>query len=165
MGIHFTTAVIPAARSGTEHDTAAVFFGPEMAADIPALPLPATLHVIGNEAAPFAAGGRQVGVPMPVSDHWVQASRSVGGYGAQAKIVVLLEPLPEEVSTADVPVPMGVGEDSLPSWLPGVLEGRYKMAVRDVTVSEGSALLLDAALGVPARLPEWAEVLHDPHSR
>ncbi|MEX2985689.1 hypothetical protein [Streptomyces sp. C36] len=162
MGIHFTTAVIPAARSGTEYDTAAVFLGPEMEADVPRLPLPATLHIVGNTVTPFAAHGRPVGDPMPVSDRWVQASRAVGGYGAQAKVVVLLEPLPEEVSTADVPVQMGIGEDGLPGWLPGVLEGRYKMAMRDVTVSEGSVLLLDTALGVPAQLPEWATVLHDP---
>ncbi|MGY3676519.1 hypothetical protein ACVWXU_000142 [Streptomyces sp. TE33382] len=36
------------------------------------------------------------------------------------------------------------------------------MALRSVRVSIGDPLLLDAALGTPTQLPEWAQFTHTP---
>ncbi|MFF6829954.1 hypothetical protein [Streptomyces longwoodensis] len=75
---------------------------------------------------------------------------------------MVLEPLPEEAGTSHVPQDEGVPEQGLPSWVGDAVAGRYKMALRSVRVSIGDPLLLDAALGAPTQLPQWAQITHTP---
>ncbi|MFJ6752576.1 hypothetical protein ACIQNI_30970 [Streptomyces sp. NPDC091266] len=162
MGIHFTTAVVPAERSATDTDNAVLVFAADIQDDITNLPLPVALHVQGNELSCFGPHGQILGAPLRVSDAWIAAAAPTGDYGAQARVCVVLEPLPEERGTAHVPVDEGVTEAGLASWVGDVIAGRYKMALRAVRVSIGNPLLIDAALHAPTRLPEWAEFTHVP---
>ncbi|MGW2686216.1 hypothetical protein ACWC6I_24065 [Streptomyces sp. NPDC001414] len=162
MGIHFITAVVPAERSGTDTDNAVLIFAADTQDDIASLPLPVALHVQDNELGCFAPHGQMLGAPLRVSDDWVAATLPTGSYDAQARVCVVLEPLPEEAGTSHVPVSEGVTEQGLPSWVGDVIAGRYKMALRPVRVSMGNPLLLDAALHAPTQLPEWAQVMHTP---
>lgn len=162
MGIHFTTAVVPAARSGADTDNAILIFAAHTQGDLADLPLPVALHVQDNELTCFAPHGRTLGASMRVSDDWVAAAASTGQYDAQARVCVVLEPLPEEADTSHVPASEGVTESGLPSWVGDVVAGQYKMALRSVRVSVGKPLLLDAALGAPTQLPGWAEHMHTP---
>ncbi|MFB6814341.1 hypothetical protein ACFCV8_07325 [Streptomyces sp. NPDC056347] len=162
MGIHYVTVVLPAERTGADTDNALLIIAADVQDDVANLPLPVTLHAQGNELTCFASHGRMLGAPLLVSDQWVAAASPTGSYGAQAKICVVLEPLPAMADTSHVPAGEGVPEPDLPFWAGGVVEGRYKIAFRSVSVSIGNPLLLDAALGAPTRLSEWAEVLHTP---
>ncbi|MEV6421578.1 hypothetical protein [Streptomyces sp. NPDC051662] len=161
MGIHFTTAVVPAERSGSDTDNAVLIFAADTQDDIANLPLPVALHVQENELGCFAPHGRMLGAPLRVSDDWVAAASPTGSFGAQARVCVVLEPLPEE-AVPYVSVGEGVTEQGLPSWVGDVIAGRYKMALRPVRVSIGNPLLLDSALGAPTQLPEWAQMMHTP---
>ncbi|WP_146057504.1 hypothetical protein [Streptomyces sp. SM12] len=162
MGIHFTTAVVPAERSGADTDNAVLIFAADTQGDITNLPLPVALHVQGNLLRCFAPHGQMLGAPVRVSDAWVAAASPTETYDAQARVCVVLEPLPEEAGTSHVPAAEGVTEQGLPSWVGDVVEGRHRMALRSVRVSIGDPLLLDAALGAPTQLPEWAQVIHTP---
>ncbi|MCX4682058.1 hypothetical protein OG413_43540 [Streptomyces sp. NBC_01433] len=162
MGIHFTTAVVPAERSGADTDNAVLIFAADTQDDIATLPLPVALHVQDNELGCFAPHGQMLGAPLRVSDAWVAAASPTGSYDSQARVCVVLEPLPEEAGTCHVPVREGVTEQGLASWVGDVVAGRYKMALRSVRVSIGNPLQLDAALGAPTQLPEWAEITHIP---
>lgn len=162
MGIHFTTAVVPAERSGADTDNAVLVFAADTCDDIANLPLPVALHVQDNELGCFAPHGQMLGAPVRVSDDWIAAALPTGPYDAQARVCVVLEPLPEEAGTSHVPAGEGVTESGLPSWVGDVVGGRYKVACRSVRVSIGDLLLLDAALGAPTQLPEWAHFTHTP---
>jgi hypothetical protein len=162
MGIHYTTAVVPAERSGEDTDNAVLIFAADSEDDLADLPLPVALHVQDNELSCYAPHGQLLGAPVRVSDDWVAAAAPTGGYEAQARVCVVLEPLPEEVGTLDVPASEGVTEAGLPSWVADVVAGRYKMALRSVRVSVEDPLLLDAALGAPTQLPEWAQRMYTP---
>jgi hypothetical protein len=162
MGIHFTTAVVPAPRSGTDTDNAILIFAADARDDIADLPLPVALHVQDNALGCFAPHGKMLGAPLRVSDDWIAAASPTGAYGAQARVCVVLEPLSEEAGTSHVPAGEGVAESGLPSWVGDVVGGRYKMALRTVRVSIGDPLLLDAALDAPTQLPDWAQFTHTP---
>lgn len=162
MGIHFTTAVVPAERSGADTDNAVLIFAADTQDDLADLPLPVALHVQNNELTCFAPHGQMLGAPLRVSDDWVAAAAQTGTYETQARVCVVLEPLPEEAGTSHVPASEGVTEPGLPSWVGHVVEGRYRMALRSVRVSVGDPLLLDAALGAPTQLPAWAQHMHTP---
>ncbi|MFF4859911.1 hypothetical protein ACFY2N_34090 [Streptomyces rubiginosohelvolus] len=162
MGIHFTTVVVPAARSGADTDNAALIFGADNEDDIQHLPLPVALHVLDNALQCFGPHGQVIGGPMPVSDIWIAAAAPTGDYAAQARVCVVLECLPEQVGTSDVPVELGVPEAGLASWTGRVIAGDFKMALREVSVSTGSPLNVDAALHAPTKLPEWADHIHTP---
>ncbi|MFB7403312.1 hypothetical protein ACFCZR_24365 [Streptomyces rubiginosohelvolus] len=162
MGIHFTTVVVPAARSGADTDNAALIFGADTEDDIADLPLPVALHVLDNALQCFGPHGQMIGGPMPVSDAWIAAAAPIGDHAAQARVCVVLEPLPEQTGTSDVPVELGVPEAGLASWTGQVIAGDYRMAMRAVFVSTGSPLNVDSALHAPTRLPEWAHHMHTP---
>lgn len=162
MGIHFTTAVVPAERSGADTDNAVLIFGADTLDDIANLPLPVALHVQDKELRCFAPHGQMLGAPIRVSDDWIAAASPTGPYGAQARVCVVLEPLPEEAGTSHVPEGVGVTESGLPTWVGDVIEGRHRMALRSVRVSIGNPLLLDTAHGAPTQLPAWAHIMHTP---
>ncbi|WP_328973410.1 hypothetical protein [Streptomyces sp. NBC_00239] len=153
---------MPAERSGADTDNAVLIFAADIEDDIANLPLPVALHVQGNELGCFAPHGQMLGAPLRVSDAWITAAAPTGNYGAQVRVCVVLEPLPEEGGTDHVPVDEGVTEPGLASWVGDVIAGRYKMALRAVRVSFGNPLLIDAALHAPTQLPEWAEFTHTP---
>nr|WP_181412062.1 hypothetical protein [Streptomyces sp. F12] len=123
MGIHFTTAVVPAARSGADTDNAVLIFAADTQDDIANLPLPVALHVQDNELCCFAPHGQMLGAPLRVSDDWVAAASPTGLFEAQARVCVVLEPLPEEAGTSHVPQGEGVTEWGLPSWVGGRRRG------------------------------------------
>ncbi|MFB6700243.1 hypothetical protein [Streptomyces rubiginosohelvolus] len=162
MGIHFTTAVVPAERSGTDADNAVLIIAGEMADDIPLLPLPVALHLMGNELGVFGPHGHMLGAPLPVSDAWCAAAAPIGDHAAQARVCVVLEPLPEQVGTHSAPLETGVREADLASWTGQVFAGEFEMALRAVYVSTGGPLNVDSALHAPTRLPEWAHHMHTP---
>ncbi|MFD9598581.1 hypothetical protein ACFWA9_38265 [Kitasatospora sp. NPDC059973] len=162
MGIHYTTAVVPAERSGADTDNAVLIFAADLADDIPGLPLPVALHVVGNELGCFGPHAQPIGPAIPVSDDWLRAASPTGGYDAQARVCVVLEPLSEEAGTGGASIAQGVDEPDLPSWVGDVVAGRYRMAMRPVRVSTGSLGLLDVAIGAPTTLTEWAALMHTP---
>lgn len=162
MGIHFTTVVVPAERSGTDTDNAVLIIAGEMLDDIPHLPLPVALHLMGNELGVYGPHGRVLGAPLPVSDIWGAAAAPTEGYVAQARVCVVLEPLPEEAGTHSSPLKVGVPEPGLASWLGPLIAGEFKMAFRAVRVSTGGPLMVDSALHAPTKLPEWADHIHTP---
>lgn len=160
MGMHYTTLVLPATRTGADSDNAIIIIGAALADDIPNLPLPAALHANGNTLYLYGPHASPLG-QMPVSDVWLQAAAPVDGYAAQARVCVVLDPLPEEAGTVGrEPLAVGVTEPDLPSWTEDVISGRYAMAMRALALSQGSLALLDVALGVPTQLPEWAHHMH-----
>ncbi|MFJ6784540.1 hypothetical protein [Streptomyces yangpuensis] len=163
MTVHFTTAVIPGARMGRDEDNALLLLAADSAGDIPNLPVPTALHVVDNSLGLFVHG-RMLGTPVPVSDTWVRAAATVGDFHAQAKVALLLEPLPGDIATSFVPAQEGVAEADLPAWVGDVLAGRYKMALRDMRVSTGFLGNVDMGFGVPQDVAGWATILHDPHS-
>ncbi|MFD3908837.1 hypothetical protein ACFXOL_21005 [Streptomyces californicus] len=162
MGIHFTTAVVPAELSGADADNAILILAGDMADDMAHLPFPVALHVLDNALGVFGPHGHMLGDLLPVSDAWVAAAAPTPDYAAQARVCVVLEPLPEQVGTHSAPLREGVPEPGLASWTRDVIEGRYKMALRAVNVSTGSPYMVDVALHAPTRLPEWADHIHTP---
>ncbi|MEV7581590.1 hypothetical protein [Streptomyces erythrochromogenes] len=104
--------------------------------------------------------GQMLGTPVPVSDTWVRAAAAVGDFHAQAKVALLLEPLPGDIATSFAPVQEGVAEPDMPVWVGEVLAGRYKMALRDMRVSTGFLGNVDMGFGVPQDVAGWATILH-----
>lgn len=160
MSIHYSTVVWPAAETGFDWDTPLLVLAGETAADVASIPLPTSLHRVGNEVMPFThAAMRDDFGPIPVSDAWIAAVE--GGYDGRAKAVVALDPLPAGVSTNSVPVEEGVGGEKMPMWLGPLLAGAVRVAIRDIDVSVGidpgdvMAIMIDPS--APTSLPDWAE--------
>ncbi|MGW6571980.1 hypothetical protein ACWGAN_07360 [Streptomyces sp. NPDC054945] len=163
MTVHFTTAVIPGAMMGRDEDNAILLLAADSAGDMANLPVPTALHVVDNSLGLFVHG-QMIGSPIPVSDTWVRASAAADDFDAQAKVALLLEPLPVDIATTFAPVQEGVAEPDMPVWVGDVLAGRYKMALRDMRVSTGFLGNVDMGFGVPQDVAGWATMLHDPHS-
>ncbi|MEU7028957.1 hypothetical protein AB0A60_19980 [Streptomyces sp. NPDC046275] len=142
-----------------DEDNAILILAGEMEEDIAKIPLPVALHVVENSLGLFGPHAHALGDPLPVTHRWVQAAQGTGKYAPQAKVAVVLAPLPEQRSAADTPVDEGALQPDLPSWIMDVLLAKHPMAVRDVRVSTGFLGLLDVALGAPTQLPEWADVM------
>jgi hypothetical protein len=149
--MHYTTFVL----LETAPPAPVLVFGPEDASEIPDLPLVTSLHVMVNEATPMMRAS-PLGFPVPVSDYWVDA---VKGYGNEAKIVLLLEPVPGDIDTSYAQPEVGVHDADLPAWLPMMIGGGLKLAMRDVPVTSGTGLAdWGIVLDRVANLDSWAQM-------
>ncbi|WP_144311949.1 hypothetical protein [Actinopolyspora erythraea] len=155
MSIHYTTFVIPKSL-GLEYDTPAIAFGSDTADEIPKLPLPTSVHVMGNEACPLSHADMMSQYAMRISDIWIQATRS---FENCTKIAVIQEPVPTGNTTEKVDPSLGVMGDELPYWVEDLVNARLKMAMREVSVSYGeSALSIMMDASAPTTLPDWAHM-------
>ncbi|MDX2710116.1 hypothetical protein PV350_46160 [Streptomyces sp. PA03-6a] len=98
-----------------------VVFGADTAEETDAIPLVTSLHRIANSAMPFVHVSMVLG-PFPVSDAWNTAVDT--GYGGRAKIVILREPVPADISTEYAELTEGVLGPDLPPWVGMLLQGR-----------------------------------------
>lgn len=97
--MHFTTFVI----AGLRPPTPVLVLAPETGPEVGALPLVTSLHRVGNEVTGYVHAS-PLPAPVPVSDRWIEA---VEGYGREAKVVLVLEPLPADISTGYAPPAQG----------------------------------------------------------
>jgi hypothetical protein len=99
--------------------------------------------------------------PFPVSDTWAAAVQE--DYEGAAKIVVLREPVPHDISTEYAAVAEGVLGPDLPPWLGQLLAGQLHAATRDVPVSCGQdPLSISIDPSAPTSLPGWAHQIITP---
>jgi len=156
--MHFTSFVIPQLNPPAP----VLVFAPETEQEIDDLPLVTSLHRIGNEVMPYVHA-RALGHPLPASDRWIEA---VEAYGGGAKIVLVLEPLPMDISTEYTRIETGVDGVDLPAWVPGLLMQQYKAASRDVPVSSGGDIadvMIDTSRDHQS-LGWWAHVRMGPNN-
>ena len=154
MAVHYTTFVLPGSASDLPDDTPFLVIGVDTDVEIPELPWITSLHRVGNAVTPFVHATPVLG-DVPVTDRWADA---VTRYGDLAKVVVLLEMVPGDISTEYATVAAGVTGEDLPPWLGAMLAGQIRCATRDVLVSSGAHLTsvcIDPA--APTTFPEWAQ--------
>ncbi|MFD3728825.1 hypothetical protein [Streptomyces sp. NPDC058671] len=163
MTVHFTTAVIPGTTMGRDEDDAMLLLAADSTEDIQNLPVPTALHVVDNSLGLFVHG-QMIDAPIPVSDTWVRAAAAVGDFDAQAKVTLLLAPLPGDIASSFVALQEGVAAPYMPVWVGDLLAGRYRMALRDMRVSTGLLGNVDMGFGVPRDVAGRATILHDPRS-
>jgi hypothetical protein len=159
MSIHYSTAVWPATDTGFDWDIPLLVLGGETPADVANIPLPTSLHRVGNEIMPFTHATMRDDIgPIPVSDAWIAAVET--GYDGRAKAVIALDPTPIGDTTRSAPVEDGVSGEKMPLWLSPLLAGAVRAATRDIPVSVGAdhrdilTIMIDPA--APTDLPGWA---------
>lgn len=160
--VHHTTFVLPKSR-GLEYNTPVLVLAAEEAQDVARLPLPTSLHRIGNQVMGYSRARpmEELG-QITVSDAWIQA---VIEYEGDAKIVVVQEPLPRGQGTEDTDPTTGVPGTGLPFWAEDLLQQRISAALRDVSVSDGTnPLSIHIMPSAPIRLPAWAHQTFPPSS-
>ena len=111
MTVHHTTFVLPPTGS-LPHATPFVVFGADTEAETERIPLVTSLHRIGNSATPFSHASPVLG-PFPVSDAWARAVEE--DYDERAKMVILREPVPADISTEYADLARGVPAPAPPS--------------------------------------------------
>ncbi|MCK2245287.1 MULTISPECIES: hypothetical protein [unclassified Crossiella] len=138
-----------------------LIFAPEDEQEIAQLPLVTSLHRIDNEVMAYIHSAPR-GIPMPVSDAWIEA---VAGYEGGAKVVLVLQPLPRDIDTTFVPRAEGVTGDDLPPWIPALIAQQLRTATRDVPVSAGTGVMdIQISLDHPHDVEHWAERIFGPDS-
>lgn len=151
--MHYTTFVL---ADLVERPTPVLVFGPDRVGEIVDLPLVTSLHVIGNEAMPMIHAS-MFGYAVPVTDLWVSAARA---YENAAKIVLLQQSVPADIDTSYADLAQGVRGADLPPWLPMMVGGALKFAMREVPVTFGGG---PADIGVVLEhhhsVATWAEQL------
>ncbi|MFD4406708.1 hypothetical protein ACFWPH_28495 [Nocardia sp. NPDC058499] len=159
MSIHYSTAVWPATDTGFDWDIPLLVLGGETPADIARIPLPTSLHRVGNEIMPYTHATMRDDIgPIPVSDVWIDAVET--GYDNRAKVVIALDPTPRGDTTRTALVEEGVSGEKMPTWLQPLLAGAVRAATRDIPVSVGAdhydilAIKIDPT--ALTDLPGWA---------
>ncbi|MFB8199357.1 hypothetical protein [Kitasatospora purpeofusca] len=153
MSVHFTTFVLPKTAINLPHDTPFLVFGADTAEEITSIPLATSLHVIGNELMPLVHASETY--PVPVSDHWIRASMEE--YDRAAKVAVVLEPVPADISTEWAELTEGALGPDLPPWLSMMLFAKLHVVTRDVPVTSGTGVAdIGMVVGAPTTLPAWA---------
>ncbi|WP_435108092.1 hypothetical protein [Nocardiopsis synnemataformans] len=159
---HFTTFVLPAEDRRAERTIPFLVLAAEEPDDVEQLALPTSLHRIGNEVMAYArarALSESPG-PMPVSDAWILA---VSDYEAEAKVVVILEPVAAAAPTDEAVPTTGVGGADLPWWTGRLLNGQLRAAARDVPVSAGAdPMSINIVPSASQELSAWAERIITP---
>lgn len=160
MATHFTTFVLPAAAApGLEYDTPFLVLAADTAEETAAIPLVTSLRRMGNAVMPYSHAAMVLG-EVRVADAWITA---VEQYDAAAKVVVLREPVPADISTEYASVLEGVTGLDLPPWVGMLLAGQLHAASRDVPVTAGEDPL---SIGIdptaPTVLPAWAHQIITP---
>ncbi|MER5599890.1 hypothetical protein [Streptomyces sp. NPDC002265] len=96
MAIHFTTFVMPGAAMGQPHDTPFLVLGAETAEEIDTIPAVTSMHRVGNHAM-LLCHAAPVLAEVPVTDLWGKVSAEQ--YDARAKVVVVRDPVPADITT------------------------------------------------------------------
>lgn len=159
---HFTTFVLPAEDERAERTIPFLVLAAEDPDDVEQLALPTSLHRIGNEVMAYARARAldQGPGPMPVSDAWILA---VADYEAEAKVAVILEPVPAAAPTDEAAPTTGVDGADLPWWTGHLLNGQLHAAIRDVPVSAGAdPMSINIVPHAPQELDAWAERMITP---
>lgn len=153
--LHYTTFVVPPGLI-SELPTPFLVLAAQEARDVDRLPLPTSLHRIGNEVMAYTrarALTEELGA-VPVSDAWIQA---VNDYEGTSKVVVVREPLPSGRLTVNEDLHVGVSGEGLPGWVQDLLDQRIAAAVREVPVSAGTdPMSIGIVPSAPGSLPGWA---------
>ncbi|MGW2539284.1 hypothetical protein ACWC5I_00030 [Kitasatospora sp. NPDC001574] len=153
MSVHFTTFVAPGAVLSQPHDIPFAVFGADSAEETADIPLPTSLHRLGNEVMPLVHASW--GHPMPVTDLWARVVEEQ--YGRSAKVVVVLDPVPADISSEWAERTEGMFGLDLPPWLALLFARQLHAVIRDVPVTSGDGLAsMGMVVGAPTALPAWA---------
>lgn len=165
MSIHYLTFVMPGAVMGLPHDTPFFVLGAESAEEFGAIPAVTSLHRIGNHVMPFSHASMVLGETR-VTDVW--ATTSTEQYDGRAKVVVLRDPVPQDVSTEYADLTEGVLGPDLPPWLGLMLAAELRSYTRDVPVTVGRDAQDVMSIGIdpsaPTTFPAWAHQIIPPES-
>jgi hypothetical protein len=165
MSLHYTTFVMPGAVMGLPHDTPFLVLGAETAEEVGSIPAVTSLHRVGNYVTPFSHASAVL-EEVPVTDLWGAVSREQ--YDERAKVVVLRDPVPRDISTEYAELTEGVLGPDIPPWVGLMLAMKLRSYTRDVPVTVGEStsdiLSIGIDLTAPTTFPEWAHQAIPPES-
>lgn len=157
MTQHFSTTVIPAAVINEPVSTPVLALGADSEDGIAGLALPTALHLMEPNRIMAFTHTTPVSGLMPVSDAWVAACCAYGDeFTGEAKVALILEPVPADIETTWAGIEEGVPHEDLPPWMTSLIRGELRCATRDVRVTSGSILQLNV-MPAPETLEDWAE--------
>ncbi len=159
MAQHFSTFVIPAEVIGQVVSTPVLALSADSEAGIAGLPMPTALHFTEANGITVFTHTTPVSGGLPVSDGWVRACAAYGDdQTGDAKVVLVLEPVPGYIATTWAGIWEGVSQADMPAWATRLLNLQLHCAMRDVRVTTGTIMELNV-LPCPGSLQDWAEAI------
>ncbi|WP_206743402.1 hypothetical protein, partial [Streptomyces graminilatus] len=140
------------------YDTPFLVLGADSTEETGTIPAVTSLHRIGNYVTPFSHASMVLG-EVPVTDLWASVSREQ--YDARAKVVVLRDTVPQDVSTEYAELAQGVQGADIPPWVGLMLAMEIRSYTRDVPVTVGEIAEDVLSIGIdpaaPTTFPAWAQ--------